>query len=249
VTTSLRKRDRIRQHLIALIEARGVGQTIPGERPLAADLGVSRPTLRSVVDELINEGWLVREHGRGVFVSAPKATVGGASPTGPAIYPPATGSWSSRVLGHAVVPAGQGIGSRLRVDATTPILRISRLRLVDGEPMFVETIHVLHELVPDLDPVDLETDSLYTLLRDRFQIVPTEADQVNEASAADTLQASLLDIAEAAPILTLERVTHDQHGRAFEFTRAAYRSDRYRIESRLALTESVGASLRLVPRR
>jgi GntR family transcriptional regulator len=189
MTASLRKRDRIREHLIALIESRAVGQAIPSERQIAAELSVSRPTLRSVVDELIADGWLIREHGRGVFVAAPKIAqrVLGGSADGGATYPPAPGTWTSRILNHSVVPAGQAIGSRLRTDAATPILRIARQRLVDATPIAVETIHLLHALVPDLDPADLESGSLYALLRSRYGVVPTEAEQRNEAAAADAV--------------------------------------------------------------
>lgn len=237
MTVSLRKRDRAREHLIGLIESRAVGQAIPSERQLSADLGISRPTLRAVVDELIRDGWLVRQHGRGMFVGSPKIAqeiVGG--PTGGAAYPPAPGTWTSRVLSHSVVPAGTTIGSRLRVKPGTPVLRIARQRLVDGEPMCLETIHVLDELVPAIDIQAVETGSFYALLRQRYDVIPTEAEQVHEAASADTTEAALLGLTEGAPILILERVTRDQHGRLFEYTRAAYRGDRYRVTSRLSLT-------------
>jgi GntR family transcriptional regulator len=140
------------------------------------------------------------------------------------------------VLDHSVIPAGTTIGSRLRVEAGTPILRIARRRLVDGEPMSLETIHVLKELVPGIDVTELEVGSFYALLRDHYGIVPTQAVQQLEAAAASTTEAALLGLSAAAPILTLERVTSDQHGRLFEYTRAAYRGDRYRMTSTLDLT-------------
>lgn len=241
MTASLRKRDRAREHLIGLIETRAVGQAIPSERQLSADLGISRPTLRSVVDELIRDGWLVRQHGRGMFVGTPKIAqkiVGGPSLTGGAAYPPAPGNWTSRVLSHSVVPAGMAIGSRLRVKPGTPVLRIARQRLVDGEPMSLETIHVLDELVPAIDITAVETGSFYALLRERYDVIPTDAEQIHEAAAADATEAALLGLTEGAPILTLERVTRDQHGRLFEYTRASYRGDRYRVTSHLSLTGS-----------
>ncbi|WP_274564972.1 UTRA domain-containing protein [Streptomyces spiramyceticus] len=49
------------------------------------------------------------------------------------------------------------------------------------------------------------------------------------------MQASLLGISEGAPVLSLERVTRDQHGRLFEYTWAIYRGDRYRLVSHLTL--------------
>lgn len=238
MTASLRKRDRAREHLIGLIEARAIGQAIPSERQLSAELGISRPTLRAVVYDLVREGWLVREHGRGMFVGSPTIVqeIVGGPPLRGAAYPPAPGAWTSRVLDHAVIPAGMRIGSRLRVTPGTPVLRIARQRLVDGEPMSVETIHVLDELVPAIDLSAIETGSFYALLRDRYGVVPTDAEQVHEAAAADATEAALLGVAAGAPVLVLERLTRDQNGRLFEFTRAVYRSDRYRVTTQLSLS-------------
>ncbi|WP_020386828.1 GntR family transcriptional regulator [Kribbella catacumbae] len=116
-------------------------------------------------------------------------------------------------------------------------MRIARQRLVDGEPLSLEIIHVLDELVPSLDLGAIETGSFYALLREQYGVLPTDAEQVHEAAAADATEAGLLGLTEGAPILVLERVTRDQHGRLFEYTRAAYRGDRYRVTSHLSLTE------------
>lgn len=57
----------------ALIAARNLnpGDRIPSERQLAADLGVSRPTLREAIQQLASRGLLVSRHGGGTFVTAP----------------------------------------------------------------------------------------------------------------------------------------------------------------------------------
>lgn len=57
------KRERVREVLLDLIEARRPGDAIPSERTLCGELGVSRPTLRAAVDTLVASGLLVREHG------------------------------------------------------------------------------------------------------------------------------------------------------------------------------------------
>lgn len=68
------KRERVRDAVLELIEDRRPGDAIPSERTLCAELGVSRPTLRAAIDELVVAGLLVREHGRGMFVAAEKIT-------------------------------------------------------------------------------------------------------------------------------------------------------------------------------
>ena len=47
------KQSLTRERVLDLIEQVGVGQSIPSERQLSADLGVSRLTLRAAVDELV----------------------------------------------------------------------------------------------------------------------------------------------------------------------------------------------------
>ena len=58
--------------MLDLIEQLGVGDAIPSERQLSADLGVSRLTVRAALDDLVREGMLVRRRGSGTFVSEPK---------------------------------------------------------------------------------------------------------------------------------------------------------------------------------
>ncbi|NEE30048.1 GntR family transcriptional regulator, partial [Streptomyces sp. SID7982] len=68
------KRERTRDAVLELIESRSPGDAIPSERTLCTLLGVSRPTVRAAVDELVAAGLLVREHGRGMFVAPAKIT-------------------------------------------------------------------------------------------------------------------------------------------------------------------------------
>jgi GntR family transcriptional regulator len=236
VTDSLRKRDRAREHLLGLVESRAVGTAIPSERQLSAELGISRPTLRAVVDDLVREGRLVREHGRGMFVGNARIAQQITGTNG-ATYPRVPGTWTSRVLGHATIQAGPLVGSRLRVTPNTAILRIARQRLVNGEPICLETIHVLQELVPEFDVQAIEHSSFYALLEGRYGVIPTDAEQTHAAAAADSTESALLGLALDAPILILERTTRDQNGRRFEFTRAAYRGDRYQVTTQLSLTK------------
>src|SRR3954467_177741 len=66
------KQNEARERVLDLIDRLGVGDAIPSERQLSADLGVSRLTVRAALDELVREGYLVRRRGGGTFVSEPK---------------------------------------------------------------------------------------------------------------------------------------------------------------------------------
>src|SRR3954447_8099322 len=66
------KQSATRLQVLDLIERLGVGNAIPSERQLSADLGVSRLTLRAALDDLAREGYLVRRRGSGTYVQQPK---------------------------------------------------------------------------------------------------------------------------------------------------------------------------------
>ncbi|MER5886230.1 GntR family transcriptional regulator [Streptomyces sp. NPDC001941] len=229
------KRERVRDAILELIENRSPGDAIPSERVLCAELGVSRPTLRAAVDELVVAGQLVREHGRGMFVAKEKITQELVSSRHAFTLPQASGAWSSRLLDFSTRPAGARVGRKLHLSPAASILYVARLRLVDGSPMAIEHLHVPADLVPDLTSDELEQGDLYEHLRDRHGIQVSEAVQSIEPTVVTRAEADLLDVPEFSPALLFERLTTDTHNRPVEYVHSLYRGDRYRIVSRLTL--------------
>ena len=236
------KRERVLEHLRDLVESRAPGDPIPSERALCEQLGVSRPTLRSAVDELVTNGLLVREHGRGMFVARAKITQELAPDRDTHRVPPPAGTWSSRVLEFATVRAGARVGRRLHVSPAAEVAYIARLRLVDGEPMAIEHLHVPAALVPGLRPADMESGDFYDLLRDRHGVHVHEAVQSIEPTVANEEEARLIGVPVLSPALLFERLTRDATGRPVEYVHSVYRGDRYRIVSRLALGAAAPAA-------
>lgn len=229
------KRERVLDHLRELVESRAPGDPIPSERTLCEQLGVSRPTLRSAVDELVRVGLLVREHGRGMFVARAKITQELAPDRDAHRLPPAAGTWASRVLEFTTVRAGARTGRKLHISPAAEITYIARLRLVDGEPMAIEHLHVPAAIVPGLRPADMESGDFYDLLRDRHGVHVHEAVQSIEPTVANEEEARLIGVPVLSPALLFERLTRDATGRPVEYVHSVYRGDRYRIVSRLAL--------------
>ncbi|MFZ4206286.1 GntR family transcriptional regulator [Streptomyces griseoincarnatus] len=229
------KRERVRDALLELIEARSPGEAVPSERALCARLGVSRPTVRAAVDELVVAGLLVREHGRGMFVAAEKITQELVPEHAALTVPQAKGVWTSRILEFRTLPAGARVGRRLRVSPAAEVRYAARLRLVDGAPMAIEHLHLPAALVPGLTGAELEQGDLYEHFRDRHGVRVVEAVQSVEPTVVTRAEAELLDVPELSPALLFERLTTDTEGRPVECVRSVYRGDRYRIVSRLAL--------------
>ncbi|MBO7940158.1 GntR family transcriptional regulator [Streptomyces sp. S9] len=229
------KRERVRDYLLELIESLRPGDAIASERSLCATLDVSRPTLRAAVDELVAAGLLVREHGRGMFVAPEKITQELVSDQRAMALPRASGAWSSRLLEFTTVAAGARVGRKLRLSPATPVVFAARLRLVDGEPMAIEHLHIRADLVPALTAGELETGDLYDHLRDGHGVEVSEAVQTIEPTVVSQAEAELLGVPHLSPALLFERLTSDTGGRPVEYVHSVYRGDRYRIVSRLTL--------------
>lgn len=231
------KRDVVRQHILALIENTRPGTGLASERELAQQLGVSRPTVRAALDQLTQDGLLVRQRGRGTFTSPHKVTQELAAGMA---APPAEGDWTSWVVSFDVAPALPATAARLELDPGDQVLRVTRVRLVDGEPIAIERLELPASIVPGITPPDLESGNFYQLLRARFGVSVLEAVQSIEPSFTNPEQAELLDVPVYSPLLSIERTTRDTTGRIVEVTRSVYRGDRYRITSSLRFDDSSG---------
>jgi GntR family transcriptional regulator len=109
------------------------------------------------------------------------------------------------------------------------VLHIERLRLGDNEPIGIQSAY----LPPFSDSMFTRAEldrfgSLYSLLEAKFGVVPSEADETLEATAANEREAELLDLKVGSPLLFLERTTYSQQHRPMEFSTMLYRADRYR---------------------
>jgi GntR family transcriptional regulator len=211
-------------------------QPIPSERQLETMYNVSRPTIRQAIDLLVRQGFLYREHGKGTFVSPQKLQKGISELTSftedmkqRGIVP------GQRILEIGPVPPPDNVRLRMELPADCgPLLRIERLRLGDGLPMGLQTSFYLFPQGQTITREELEQyGSVYTLLQEKFHLIPTEADETLEVTLATAREASLLQIKVGSPLLLSERTTYSQNRRVIEFVKILYRGDRYRYIAKL----------------
>lgn len=210
-------------------------QAIPSERQLELQYKVSRPTVRQAIEYLEKQGYLYREHGRGTFVSPQKLQKKMLELTSfsedllrKGIQP----SQIIRSICHVVPP--MKILSRLELPPESSVLRIERIRLGDDVPIGLQTSYVVLGKDQQIDEADLKNyGSLYRILEEKLNIIPTEADETLEVTLATPDEATLLQVKVEAPLLLNERLTYDQNRRPVEFVKILYRGDRYQYVIRL----------------
>lgn len=228
------KQRETRERVLDLIESLEIGDAIPSERALSADLGVSRLTVRAAVDDLVREGHLLRRRGSGTFVAAPKVAKGSAALSSFSEEMRERGMTpASRTLDLRTVAAGARLGRILHVSPSEPIVLARRLRLADGEPMALEHLHTRASAVPGLSARDLEDGSFYDLLRDRYGVAIGGGTQTVEPTVTDEEESRVLRVPLHSPALLFERVMRTAEDEVAEFTTSIYRGDRYRLVSEL----------------
>lgn len=242
------KQSQTRDRVLDLMERVGVGQAIPSERQLSADLGVSRLTLRAALDDLVREGYLVRRRGSGTFVQQPKIaqeltmTSFSEDMRRRGMRP------GSRTLSLTTTLAGARLGRLLHVSPSESIVVAKRLRLADGESMAIETLHVRESLVPGLEKKDLEQTSFYELLETRYGVTIASGIQTIEPTVTGEEESSALGVPLHSPAFLFERTSFAENGETVEFVLSIYRGDRYRLVTELNRRERAGATPMLVAR-
>lgn len=221
------KHDQLRFALLRLIEEDPRrDRALPSERDLAAEYGVSRMTARLVIEELADQGFVYRVHGRGTFVDRPLVSKSLALTSFTEDMLARGRRPGTKVVLCAERPAGAAAGRDLQISPAAPVICLRRVRLADEVPICLETVELPARLVPDLGKQPL-TGSLYDLLATRYRIRVMHAEQRIRATVLDPEEADLLGVAAVSPALLVERVSSDKAGQPMERARSLYRADRY----------------------
>lgn len=208
------------------------GEILPSEFQLAAEFGVSQGTVRKALDELTAENVVVRRQGRGTFVAEHDDhralfhffhLVG---PDGERRLP------ESRLISVRKGLAGRMEAGRLAIGQGAPVIRIRRVRELDGRAAIAETIAVPQKLFPDLADIREMPNTLYDLYEQRYGITIARAMERLAAVAADERDAKLLEIAPGAPLLEIDRTALALDGAPVEWrvSRCLTATHHYRVE-------------------
>jgi GntR family transcriptional regulator len=207
---------------------------LPPERDLAELADVSRVTVRKAVAQLVEDGLVDQRRGAGSFVRAqgPKLEQSLSSLISFTENMLARGRVStSVVLARGLFPPTPDESMSLGLGLADRVSRLERLRFADGVPMAVERSSLPEDILPE--PELVET-SLYQYLRGQGR-APTRAIQRVRALNLGTRDAGLLNMAEGAAVLMIERTAYLPSGRPIEFTSGIYRSDIYDFITELKL--------------
>jgi transcriptional regulator, gntR family len=196
--------ETLRRHI-----AEGVysaGDLLPSEHELSIVHRVARPTVRRALDQLVADGFILKHQGKGSIVKGVPKGIGILSLTGTTsavgredflthiILRPEVRSWTE-AFSFPVTPYEQEVGC----------IYFERLRLLNGEPVFLDITMLPNINLPRFTSYNLENTSLFDFLRTKYQIVVTGGTQQLYAIRADKRLQEHLRVKPGHPILQLDR--------------------------------------------
>jgi GntR family transcriptional regulator len=204
------------------------GKLLPEEVKLAAQLGISRGTVRSGISKLVFEGVLERKAGVGTRVSHRHAESG-------------IRAWRSFTremadkgitvqnfrLDYRLIAPGAEAARALQLTPKTRVWRLDRVRGWNGKPV-LQSISWFHPRLGLKGDEDF-TAPLYETLEKATSVRPHHAREEFLATIADAQAARLLHVSGSTPLLLRRHTVFDQGSRPFEFAEVRYVSSRFAL--------------------
>ena len=204
------------------------GSRLENEVALGQRLGLSRPTVRRAIQEIVDKGLLVRRRGIGTQVVHGQVT---RKVELTSLYDDLTHTHqvpSTRLLTLETQVADAKTADRLGVAEGSPTLHLRRVRLADDVPVAVMENWLPEDLI-GIEPNDLVAHGLYQVLRSRGVTMRVARQHIGARKSTNE-EADLLEIEKNSALLTMDRTAFDNSGRAVEFGHHCYRPDLYSFE-------------------
>ncbi len=223
----------LKRHLLEKIESGEwrPNDLIPSEQELQDMFGLSRITVRKALSDLVYEGLLIRERGRGTFVAPPKMThnpYGRMSLTEFMIKQGIRPGW--QVIEKGFCQASKEVAEYLNLPVRSRVYRIHRLRLADDEPIGHHIAYLPESLSRRINEAGLLEGGSLSYLDHLPLMQNSRARRSIEAAPALEIDAKLLHIEPGAPILIIERIVTSAADEPIEFLQARYRGDRFKYQ-------------------
>ncbi len=204
------------------------GTQIPTEDELCKTYDVSKVTVREAIHELVREGLLKRQQGKGTFVTYSVPHIGLVMRTRLAEVMLGEGVTVKReVLERGVRKPAEDIKTFLMTE--DDVYHILCKKVFDGESCIEESFFPLF-ILPNIANEDIFSNSLYDLIEEKgtkkiFRVMQTvEVTMVKEDKAAT------LEIKEANPALLINRVFIASDGTPIAYMRLIGGSSKCKIQ-------------------
>ncbi|AXC16025.1 putative transcriptional regulator of N-Acetylglucosamine utilization, GntR family (plasmid) [Acidisarcina polymorpha] len=201
---------------------------MPSEQEICEKLGVSRTVVRQAMAGLERRGFITKQSGKRSAISYPKYN-GSLMQNLRGFYEDAVSKGqkpTTRVLDLDVIDAKGDYAEALALNEGDRVIRLNRLRFLDGEPEVLVVTYIPEARCPELVREDFTQQSLYGVLAEKYKLAISRGHRTVEAIALDRADAKLLKLPPNSPALLLKSIGLLEDGRPLEYFVAKHRGDR-----------------------
>lgn len=209
------------------------GDLIPTENEICDSFSVSRTTVREAINLLVEEGLIEKKQGKGTIVKDRKITHSLQGIT----------SWTDQILSLGLIPKTKELEVKrispprklqmlMGISEDEMLIQIKRIRYANSEPLSIMTNYLLESAVPGFMELKHDFDSLYSFLKEKYNLVIDEAEENVEAKEANEYEAEMLKIPTYSPVLFVTRVSTYRE-RVIEVVYLCSRADKYKYKVHL----------------
>jgi len=204
---------------------------LPSEKELCIQWAASRSTVRIALDHLSYAGKIFRVPGKGSFVAAQKIDQNASQLPSFSEKMRAQGlSVRTKLIKKEVIVPDKEIAGKLLLGREEKVIKIERLRLVEGQPMVLQLLFVPFTSCQALLNEDLEAQSLKLFLEEKCGIRLYRSDVWVKAFAPSRRERGLLGNPKVPLFLMVEGVAYDKNDAPVRFSRGIFRGDRTRLK-------------------
>lgn len=204
------------------------GTQIPTEDELCKTYDVSKVTVREAIYELVREGYLKRQQGKGTFVTYSMPHLGLVMRTRLADNMYGEGvTVKKEILERGVKKPSEDIKTFLLTE--DDMYYILCKKDVDGE-LYIDESYIPLFILPDIDKEDILHRSLYELIDEKGTKKIFKVMQTMEVTRIGGDAAVILNMNEGSPALVIHRIFVCSDGRHIAYSRLIGSGERYKIQ-------------------
>lgn len=206
-----------------------LGSQIPTEEELCRSFNVSRATVRTAVIELVRQGYLKRQQGKGTFIFKSIASEGLTMLTNfrELLFEESL-AFSTTVLARTVMMPVDDLDTKLDISKDKHIIYIKRLRFIDNDPVLLQESYVPYHICPLLLEEDIEHQSLFDLFEKKYGIKITKVRTYIEITYLKSDEARLIGLPESSAAILLNQYFYSGET-IIMCSRSIKRTDRFKF--------------------
>lgn len=209
-------------------------EVIPSEPKLMETYHLSRTTVRKAIDDLVNEGYLYKRQGKGTYVKGRGFEQGLIKLSGCSEDIKRYGlTPKPYVLSTGTLKPSKKVAKMLEISSEEKTFCMERVIYGDEMPINKNKSYIPYKLVPGIEEIDFNKESLYKVLEKDYKLKIKKAIRTVEAILASEEVALQLQVKEGAPVMLFKGQVYGETKEGIqvivEYFEAIYRSDQFQF--------------------